>query len=66
MLVDDRLVVKLAKTRVDALVAAGQGQRFDPRHNGRVMREWFVLAPGHEDRWQALAQEALTHVAAQP
>jgi hypothetical protein len=30
------------------------------------MKEWFVLAPEHEDGWQALAQEALTHVTARP
>jgi TfoX/Sxy family transcriptional regulator of competence genes len=64
MLVRDRLVVKLPKGRVDALVAAGDGERFDPRHDGRVMNEWLALAPEYEDDWQALAQEAMTYVAA--
>ena len=39
---DDRLVVKLPKARVDELVAAKSGTRFDPRKNGRVMKEWLV------------------------
>jgi TfoX/Sxy family transcriptional regulator of competence genes len=65
MLVRDQLVVKLPKARVDALVAAGDGERFDPRHDGRVMKEWLVLATEHEDDWQALAQEAMTYAAAQ-
>jgi TfoX/Sxy family transcriptional regulator of competence genes len=65
MLVNDRLVVKLPKARVDALVAAGDGERFDPRHDERVMKEWLVVAPGHEDEWLALAQDAMRHVASQ-
>ncbi|HEY7093663.1 MAG TPA: TfoX/Sxy family protein [Ktedonobacterales bacterium] len=65
MLVGDRLVVKLPRARVDALVASGDGARFDPRHDGRVMKEWFVVAPGHEDEWQTLAQEAMRYVASQ-
>src|SRR2546421_197363 len=39
MLVRGSLVVKLPKARVDALVAARQGDRFDPGH-GRLMKEW--------------------------
>jgi hypothetical protein len=64
MLVGDRLVVKLPRARVDALVTAGDGERFDPRHDGRVMKEWLVLAPRHEHDWLSLAQEAMTYVAA--
>ncbi len=63
MLVNDRLVVKLPRTRVDTLVAAGDGERFDPRHDGRVMKEWLVVAPGHEDEWRTLAQDAMRYVA---
>jgi hypothetical protein len=63
MLVRDRLVVKLPKARVDALVAAGHGERFDPRRNGRVMKEWLVVAPGSAVDWLALAREAIAFVA---
>src|SRR5215471_15783760 len=42
MLVKDRFVAKLPKTRVDQLVAGGQGDYFDPGH-GRSMKEWVSL-----------------------
>lgn len=63
MLVRDRLVLKLPKARVDALVASGDGERYDPRHDGRVMKEWLVLAPASALEWLPLAREALTFVA---
>jgi hypothetical protein len=53
---EERLVVKLPKLRVDELVAAKSGTRFDPRKNGRVMKEWLVAGP-RADRL-ALAKEA--------
>ena len=56
---DDRFVVKLPRARVDALVASGFGERFDPRHNGRGMKEWLVVGPGGEARWLPLAKEAM-------
>ena len=56
MLVRGSLVVKLPKARVDALIAAKQGDRFDPGH-GRLMKEWVVIEPGAGD-WLALAKEA--------
>lgn len=62
MLVRGRLVVKLPAARVDALVAAGFGERFDPRKNGRRMKEWLVLAPEKEAHWEPLAREALAFV----
>ncbi|HEX3270394.1 MAG TPA: TfoX/Sxy family protein [Ktedonobacterales bacterium] len=65
MLVNDRLVVKLPKAQVDALVATGDGERFDPRRDGREMKEWLVVAPGHEDDWLTLAQDAMRYVASQ-
>jgi hypothetical protein len=65
MLVNDRLVIKLPRARVGVLVAAGDGERFDPRHDGRVMKEWLVVAPGHLDEWLTLAREALQYVASQ-
>ncbi len=55
----DQFVVKLPRPRVDALVAAGDGERFDPRRNGKLMKEWLVVRPGLEARWLPLAQEAL-------
>ncbi len=56
------LVVKLPKERVDALVAAGQGEHFDPGH-GRPMKEWLSLSPTADEDWIALATEALKFVA---
>jgi TfoX/Sxy family transcriptional regulator of competence genes len=61
MLARDRLVVKLPKARVDALLAAGWGERFDA-NRGRPMKEWLSIDPRYEDDWPALAQEALSFV----
>jgi hypothetical protein len=58
----DEFVVKLPRRRVDALVAAGAGERFDPRRNGKLMKEWLVVRRGLEDRWLPLAEEALEFV----
>lgn len=63
MLVRDRLVVKLPKARVDALVATGDGERYDPRQDGRLMKEWLVLNPNSQEDWLALSKEALEFVA---
>src|ERR1700680_4871938 len=65
MLVRGRLVVKLPKTRVNALIASGDGERFDPRHDGRLMKEWFTLEPSSEKAWLPLAREAMEFVASQ-
>lgn len=62
MLSGGRLVVKIPRARVDALVADAEGERFDPRRNGRVMREWFVLDPDSGLDWSDLAGEALRFV----
>jgi hypothetical protein len=59
MLVDGSLVVKLPRSRVDALIAAGEGGPFDAG-KGRPMKEWVTLAPGAD--WPALAREALAFV----
>ncbi|WP_431676569.1 hypothetical protein [Kitasatospora sp. KL5] len=61
MLAQGRLVVKLPRARVDELVDAGEGERFDPGH-GRLMREWLGLDPGSGLSWDALAREALEFV----
>ena len=57
MHVRGKLVAKLPKSRVDELVKSGAGTPFDPRRDGRVMKEWIAVAPGKAD-WLALAREA--------
>ncbi len=54
----DQFVVKLPRQRVDAMVAAGEGERFDPRRNGKLMKEWLVVAPQLGARWLPMALEA--------
>jgi hypothetical protein len=49
-------VVKLSEERVNELVAAGKGCRFDPGR-GRVMKEWLVVTADHT-LWIPLAKEA--------
>ena len=61
MLVRGRLVVKLPKARVDALVAAGDGVRFDA-NKGTPMKEWLTLDPASRIDWSALATEAMDFV----
>src|SRR5947209_5811377 len=56
-------LVKLPKSRVDALIAAGKGERFDPGH-GRLMKEWVAIAPTCMAEWLPLAREAKAFVAA--
>jgi hypothetical protein len=58
MLVRGRLVVKLPAARVDALVEAGDGVRFDA-NKGTPMREWLSVDPHSGQDWLALAREAL-------
>lgn len=58
MLVKGTLVVKLPRQRVDALVASGDGERFDPGH-GRLMKEWLAVGPTSEPEWLPLAREAM-------
>jgi hypothetical protein len=57
MIVKGRLVVKLPRPRVDALVTSGGGERFDPGH-GRVMKEWVTVGPKARASWLGLAREA--------
>ncbi len=63
MLVGSKLVVKLPRHRVDALIANGDGERFDPRHDGRLMKEWVSVEPTSEEEWLPLAREAMEFVA---
>lgn len=51
-----KFVTKLPKARVDAIVASGLGENFDPGH-GRLMKEWVAIESNSED-WIALAREA--------
>src|SRR5262245_16065423 len=61
MLSHERLVVKLPAARVDELVAAGEGVRFDA-NKGTPMKEWLSLDPESRLSWQQLAREALDFV----
>jgi hypothetical protein len=60
MLTRGTFVVKLPKERVDDLVEAGKGKRFDPGH-GRLMKEWIAVEAGALP-WVALAKEAHSYV----
>jgi hypothetical protein len=62
MLVRGDLVLKLPAGTVDKLVRAG-AKRFDPRGDGREMKEWVVLAVDAPDRVR-LSREALEFVSA--
>lgn len=60
MLVEGALVVKLPKTRVDALIAAKEARPF-VGSGGRVMKEWATIAlPA--SRWEPIVREALGFV----
>jgi hypothetical protein len=56
-----QFVVKLPKTRVDALVATGTGDRFDA-NRGRPMKEWLEVRSDSAEEWLQLAREALAFV----
>ena len=57
MLSGGRLVLKLPRERVAALISMGDGLPFDAG-KGRPMKEWVALADRSDDRWLALANEA--------
>jgi TfoX/Sxy family transcriptional regulator of competence genes len=61
MLVRGKLVVKLPRERVDALVDSGDGERFDAG-KGKPMREWFALSPTSKKPWRAIANQAIAFV----
>lgn len=61
MFVRGRLVVKIPAARVDELVRASEGVRFDA-NKGTPMKEWLSLDPGSEVEWADLAREALEFV----
>jgi hypothetical protein len=61
MFVRGQLVLKLPKPRVDDLVDAGHGVRFDA-NKGTPMKEWLALSNDAEPAWPDLAREALEFV----
>ena len=65
MVTGGRLVVKLPRERVDALIAEGTGAPFDSG-KGRPMKEWVAVAVDDDQTWLALAQEALAFVSSRP
>lgn len=58
------LLVKLAETRVDELVAAERAHPFAPA--GRRFREWAAIAEGRSRSWKRLLDEALEYATKQP
>jgi hypothetical protein len=64
MFVRGQLVVKLPRKRVDALVEAGEGTRFDA-NKGTPMKEWLSVAPTSRLDWTGLSGEAFTFVSGQ-
>jgi hypothetical protein len=60
MLVDDQLVVKLPRARVNELIETGQGLPFDAG-KGKPMKEWIRLV-ADEDTCRRLVAEALKFV----
>ncbi len=55
-------VVKLPKARVDELVSAGAGKRFEPGP-GRLMKEWLAMSrEAKQANWLALSREACQYV----
>ncbi len=65
MFVRGRLVLKLPEQRVDDMIAAGHGQRFDA-NKGTPMREWLSLDPRSDQPWLPLAREALSFARSSP
>lgn len=61
MVTGGRLVVKLPRERVEALIGSGTGAPFDAG-KGRPMKEWLAVSDGDEDAWLTLTREALNFV----
>jgi len=57
MTVGGNLVIKISKDRAAELVGDKTGTYFDPRKDGRLMKEWVVVKAGKAN-WIELAQEA--------
>jgi hypothetical protein len=65
MFVRGHLVLKLPGERVEELIAAGHGERFDA-NKGTPMREWLTLDEASDQPWLALAREALEFARSAP
>lgn len=65
MFVRGQLVLKLPAERVDELIDAGHGWRFDA-NKGTPMREWLSLDPASDQLWLPLAREALEFARSTP
>lgn len=61
MVTGGRLVVKLPRDRVDALISQGTGAPFDSG-KGRPMKEWLTVVDDDGETWLTLAREALNFV----
>ncbi len=57
MVSQGRMVLKLPRERVAALIASRDGAPFDAG-KGRPLREWVVLGERCRHRWLSLAREA--------
>lgn len=55
-----RLIVKLPKDRVTALIEAGEGASFAPA--GRVFREWVAVEDFDAASWAGLIDESIAFV----
>jgi hypothetical protein len=60
-LAGERLLVKLPRERVDALIADGAGTPFESG-KGRIMKEWVLVSTRAVRRWPRLADDALAFV----
>ena len=56
------LLVKVAETRVDDLVAAGRAEPFAPA--GRRFREWAAIPDSRSRSWKRLLDEACEYAIA--
>lgn len=54
------IVVKLERSRVDAMIESGEGLPFAPA--GKVFREWVLVEAHEEDRWTELLRQAVAFV----
>jgi hypothetical protein len=61
MMAHGAFVAKLPKDRVAELVSAKKGAYFDPRKDGRLMKEWVSIAD-RKAPWLELAKEAYRFV----
>lgn len=57
----ETLVMKLPAPLVAELVAAGDGELFDPGH-GRTSATWAAIYPSVTGRWEHLAEKARSFV----